>query len=563
VPFCVLTVGVAGLVVHLNLPRLPVSNVSDKVSAMVDPLSTSPDWQKHIGNIVILPVGAFEQHGDHMPLDTDSLLAEYCCRWLAESLDAALLPALRFGTSMEHRGFRGSISLRPETLMQVVRDIADEVELQSFRVLIVASFHGGNHCLVPVIRDINREDRSLKVIHFFSGDHWPSGIAESTREKDFDIHAGEAETSAMLAAYPEFVRDDRTDMPANEGESIPFKVNDLTTFGMGVINDAGVLGRPSLASAEKGERMLAEMKESGLAWLKDRIARLEKNPRYAGTGGMAIRHMRIDDIPSGMRIKEEAGWNQTESDWRFFIESDPQGCYAAVHMGGVVGTVSTLKFADQLAWIGMVLVDAKFRGMKIATRLMHCALEYLDGTKTVKLDATPAGCEVYGQLGFQKEWGLSRMTTAKVMPVEEDSIGASLIKSIDVVSALDIEAFGVNRRPVFTSLLERTPSLAWSCVEDGEVSAFCFGRPGTQYSQIGPVVARDENSAREVVVAALHQLRGRPAVIDVPDCHEHMLGLLAQYGFRRERPFTRMFKGANSAPGRPELVFASAGPELG
>jgi creatinine amidohydrolase/Fe(II)-dependent formamide hydrolase-like protein/GNAT superfamily N-acetyltransferase len=546
------------------LLRLPVSNVSDMVFAMVDPHSTSPDWQKHNGSEVILPVGAFEQHGDHMPLDTDNLLAEHYCRWLAESLDAALLPALRFGTSMEHRGFRGSISLRPETLMQVIRDIADEVELQGFRILVVASFHGGNHCLVPVIRDINRGDRSLKVIHFFSGDHWPGGIAESTRDRDFDIHAGEAETSAMLAAYPELVREERTDMSVDKGASIPLKVNDLTTFGMGVVNATGVLGRPSLATAEKGERMLAGMKESGLAWLKDRIARLEENPRYAGAGGIAIREMRPDDIPSGIRIKEEAGWNQTESDWQLFLQSDPQGCYAAVHMGGVVGTVSTLKFANQLAWIGMVLVDPEFRGMKIATRLMRRALDYLNGSETVKLDATPAGREVYGELGFKEEWGLSRMTTAAVMPVEEVSVGVSVLESVDVVAALDIEAFGVDRRPVLTSLLSRAPSLAWTCGGDGrDVSAFCFGRPGTQFSQIGPIVSRDEESARQVIVAALHQLRGRPAVIDVPDCHEHMLGLLAQHGFSKERPFTRMFKGPNATPGSPELVFASAGPELG
>ena len=231
--------------------------------------------------------------------------------------------------------------------------------------------------------------------------------------------------------------------------------------------------------------------------------------------------------------------------------------------GDKVAGGEDLEVSDQLAWIGMVLVDANFRGMKIATRLMHRALEYLNGTKTVKLDATPAGCEVYGQLGFQEEWGLSRMTTTEVISAGKDPIGASLLQSIDVVSALDIEAFGVNRRPILTSLLERTPSLAWSCVEDGEVSAFCFGRPGTYYSQIGPVVARDEKSARQVIVAALHQLRGQPAVIDVPDCHDHILGLLAQHGFSKERPFTRMFKGTNSVAGHPELVFASAGPELG
>ena len=533
------------------------------VFAMVDPQSTSPDWQKHSGTVIILPVGAFEQHGGHMPLDTDSLLAEYYCRWLAESIDAALLPALRFGTSMEHRGFRGSISLRPETLMQVVRDIADEVELQGFRILVVASFHGGNHCLVPVIRDINRSDRSLKVLHFFSGDHWPHGSTQAAREGCLDMHAGEAETSALLAAYPELVREERKDMPAGSEEAIPLGKSDLTTFGMGVLHETGEIGRPSLATAEKGERLFASMKESGLAWIQDRIARLEKDSRYAGAGGIAIREMHAGDIESGMRIKEQAGWNQTPSDWQFLLESDPSGNYAAGHMGGVVGTVTTLKYADLLAWIGMVLVDSEFRGMKIATRLMHQALDYLDDSKTVKLDATPAGREVYRELGFEEEWGLTRMTTAAVAPGLEMPTGVSSLESAGAVASTDVDAFGVDRRAVLTSLLGRAPNLAWKCGADEEISAFCLGRPGTRFSQVGPIVARDEDSARRVVAAALHHLRGRPAVIDVPDRHESILNLLAQNGFSKQRPFTRMFKGSNSAPGRPELVFASAGPELG
>ncbi|MFL7808919.1 MAG: creatininase family protein, partial [Anaerolineae bacterium] len=82
---------------------------------MIDGHATSPRWQAAGTRICVLPVGSTEQHGPHLPLDTDSILAEYFARQIASSLDAALLPTLHYGTSLEHTGFRGSISLRPET----------------------------------------------------------------------------------------------------------------------------------------------------------------------------------------------------------------------------------------------------------------------------------------------------------------------------------------------------------------------------------------------------------------------------------------------------------------
>ena len=92
---------------------------------MVDGTSTTFEWQKHPARICVLPVGAFEQHGPHLPLATDALVAEDLARAVAGELDAALLPVQSFGTSLEQTGFKGSFTLRPETLMQIVRDLAE------------------------------------------------------------------------------------------------------------------------------------------------------------------------------------------------------------------------------------------------------------------------------------------------------------------------------------------------------------------------------------------------------------------------------------------------------
>jgi ribosomal protein S18 acetylase RimI-like enzyme len=106
------------------------------------------------------------------------------------------------------------------------------------------------------------------------------------------------------------------------------------------------------------------------------------------------------DIPAALRLKELAGWNQTESDWRRLLRLQPSGCFCATIEGNVVGTTTTTSYGRELAWIGMVLVDPEFRRLGIATKLMHTALDHLRdlGVATVKLDATPEGRPVYENL---------------------------------------------------------------------------------------------------------------------------------------------------------------------
>src|SRR5215213_11315770 len=123
-------------------------------------------------------------------------------------------------------------------------------------------------------------------------------------------------------------------------------------------------------------------------------------------------HIRLlfeTDIPAAMQLKETAGWNQTKEDWHRLLELDPNGCFAAVKDGRLVGTTTTTMYGKDLGWIGMVLVDPQQRRQGIATQLMNVALDYLkDKVRTVKLDATALGKPVYEKFGFQVESVLER-----------------------------------------------------------------------------------------------------------------------------------------------------------
>lgn len=249
-------------------------------SNMIDGDNSTLDWQEHSGTVCVLPVGAFEQHSTHLPLCTDIIGAEFFARMAAKSLGAALLPTLPIGTSLEHSGFRGSVSLRPETFMQMVRDIADEIERQRFRVLLIINGHGGNFSLGPVVRDINRRDRALKILLVNWYDFRDTSVISEGNVDKPDVHAGEMETSLMLALAPDLVGSQREDMPSQQGQEFPLSQSDLNTFGVGHFAPQGAVGCPSLATREKGEAVISAVEKRMIPYLQDRLARLKQQPKY-------------------------------------------------------------------------------------------------------------------------------------------------------------------------------------------------------------------------------------------------------------------------------------------
>jgi len=121
---------------------------------------------------------------------------------------------------------------------------------------------------------------------------------------------------------------------------------------------------------------------------------------------VTVRPMTMADVPVGMRLKQLAGWNQTEADWHRFLELQPDGLFVAEIDGYGVGTVAGFIF-ENVAWIAMVLVDPTYRKQGIGTALMNHALAFL-GDRTIRLDATAQGQPVYEKLGFVGEYELAR-----------------------------------------------------------------------------------------------------------------------------------------------------------
>lgn len=219
------------------------------------PNATAADEADRAASIAVLPVGSFEQHGRHLPLATDAMVASIIAKAIAERYDLLLLPPITIGCSQEHVGLgRGTVSISARTLHQIITDIAASLEDAGIRQLVVVNGHGGNYVLGNVVQEANvREPRMALFPHRDDWDHArkAGGLTTSSHE---DMHAGELETSLMLHAAPELVRDGYQDEDAVASDR-----THLHIMGVRGYSPTGIIGRPSLASAEKGQLVLDDL----------------------------------------------------------------------------------------------------------------------------------------------------------------------------------------------------------------------------------------------------------------------------------------------------------------
>src|SRR6266487_5380214 len=115
---------------------------------------------------------------------------------------------------------------------------------------------------------------------------------------------------------------------------------------------------------------------------------------------VSLRPMELNDIENAMKLSNAEGWNQTEKDWKLLIENPQNTCLIAEIDSKVIGTTTAINYSNEVAWIGMVLVDKEYRGLGVSKLLIENILKKLESCKSVKLDATPVGQQVYKKFGF-------------------------------------------------------------------------------------------------------------------------------------------------------------------
>ena len=191
------------------------------------------------GLVLAVPLGSTEQHGPHLPLDTDTRVAVALADALAAAVpDVVVAPALAYGSSGEHAGFTGTLSIGQAALEAVVVELVRSAD--AFAGVVLVNGHGGN--LSPLVRAVaTLTGEGRRVLR------WSASVPGG------DLHAGRTETSLLLALAPELVR-----LDAAAAGPTP-SVEELRQRGVHAVSPSGVLGDPAGASADEGRALLERL----------------------------------------------------------------------------------------------------------------------------------------------------------------------------------------------------------------------------------------------------------------------------------------------------------------
>jgi creatinine amidohydrolase len=216
-------------------------------------------------SIIVLPVGATEQHGHHLPLGTDSIMVEQICLQAAARLEGVVVaPTIAYGTSPNHVDFPGTASISLDTLKALIMDVGQSLLAAGFDMMVIVNGHGGNTAATAAAAHDLRL-ASNKVVGELM---WTAMVKEAWQGLESKIvwHADEQETSLMLALAPELVQQDKAvdELPP----SVPFfqfteeaLLNTKVNLGLPrtqALSRSGTIGEARLARAEKGRPILEE-----------------------------------------------------------------------------------------------------------------------------------------------------------------------------------------------------------------------------------------------------------------------------------------------------------------
>lgn len=284
-----------------------------------------------------------------------------------------------------------------------------------------------------------------------------------------------------------------------------------------------------------------------------------------------IRQMTAADIPLGMRLKRQAGWNQLEADWKRALELEPDGCFVGLWDGQAAATTTTCIFGSD-AWVALVLVEESLRGRGIGTTMMRHALDFLERRQVrgVWLDATPLGQPVYERLGFVAEFELARLV-GQVSNLPSDTEPGSALpgpqvpamshEDIDSVVELDCRAVGHDRTKLLSQLCQEWPESGRVLRQDGRIAGFLLSRRGANAVQIGPCIT-DRDAGWQLLDDAFSRFAGQHVYVDIPIANASAVKLAQACGLQEQRRLLRMRRGA-SAPVHVSRIWASSGPEKG
>lgn len=277
---------------------------------------------------------------------------------------------------------------------------------------------------------------------------------------------------------------------------------------------------------------------------------------------IGLRLMTPADFPLGMRLKEIAGWNQTQADWMRMLTLAGDGGFVAEYAGRPVGTAFACRF-DRVGWIATVLVDPEHRRRGIGTRLVERAIAHLEqrGAISIRLDATPIGRPLYERLGFRLEYELARWEGA---PARRPASAVAQVGAgqLGAIEDLDRQVTGTSREGLLRWLFQQQSGAMRGVWKGDSLLGYATWRAGSRAAMLGPAIALEPEPGQALMDAVLADRAGRPVYVDIPRDNEAAVRWAQSHGLVVQRPLFRMVRG-QPVSDRPQCIWASSGPECG
>jgi len=210
-------------------------------------------------NLVIVPVGSTEQHGPHLPLNVDAYITYEIAKAVSAKTGVPVVPLISYGSSLTHKSFPGTLTIKPETLLSIILDVCRSLKANGFTKILLLNGHVPNEWVLKTAMDILRaehDDLRVKVMSYFSC----SNEVYMEMIKDQGDHANYFETSLMLYLRPELVKP--TKIVDEPSRPLPFD------YRYDQRSSSGVWGRPSLSTREDGQRIFNRIVAEICSWVE-------------------------------------------------------------------------------------------------------------------------------------------------------------------------------------------------------------------------------------------------------------------------------------------------------
>ena len=280
--------------------------------------------------------------------------------------------------------------------------------------------------------------------------------------------------------------------------------------------------------------------------------------------GVQVRRLTPADVLWAIALTDTEEWGYTVADFDRLRYLEPEGLFVAESGGERVGITAAITYG-KLAYIGAVIVDARWRGKGVGEALMDACLDFCDerGVESARLNAYLNVIPFYEKLGFRSEFENHRYAgrhegrvAPGVRPMRSDDLAA--------VAELDAPYFGADRTRLLARLFQEFPSSSLVVDDGGDVVAYGFGNTGAASCEIGPFVAPRERAIEaENLLHAMFAAAETPCAFSLPAVNETGIAATKRAGFRETLRTMRMYRGSPAHGGDPKGVFALAGLEKG